>query len=249
MLQLATPSTRQIQLISWGYSIDDPSPARRRGRAAADRRGGHRDRARRPGVQPLDPNAPASLLTLGTSATGYTATAEAPPPRRGCSTRSHAGHQASVLDVRYQFMPDERPIVACPSSCGCGRRSPRPPSTCAAGSSGTSRPSVAALWDELIGRRRRPDRESLASPFSGASLAGVPFLTDIFGPDARILVEMAFGADLAAESRHLVMDRHHRPYVRQADGQQVSSVPMGRGDETSKSQPAGCAFQVDNTDR
>lgn len=114
MLQLATPSTRQIQVISWGYSIDvapggigtveliqTDVAATVTAHVAA-------------GVQPLDPNAPASLLTLGTSATGYTASAE------GTTTASRIFDARKVpvaagstdLSYSYQFMPDERPIVA-----------------------------------------------------------------------------------------------------------------------------------------
>jgi hypothetical protein len=114
MLQLATPATRQLQIISWGYTINTSSAgggiiellqtdvaATVTAHVAA-------------GVQPLDPNAPASLLTLGTAATGYTSSAE------GAITATRV---FDVVDVTadtgtpslihaYQFMPDERPIVA-----------------------------------------------------------------------------------------------------------------------------------------
>lgn len=115
MLQMATPSTRQIQLISWGYSVDGaPSTgvveliqtdvaATVTAHVAA-------------GVQPLDPNAPASLLTLGTSATGYTSTAEGSTTASrvlGAVTIVSSGSTAGrYLTYEYQFMPDERPIVA-----------------------------------------------------------------------------------------------------------------------------------------
>jgi hypothetical protein len=111
MLQIATPSTRQIQLISWGFSIDTDQggvvellqtdvAATVAAHVAA-------------GVQPLDPNAPVSLMTLGTSATGYTATAE------GTTTASRVfdaqqvqGGGVWLQPYAYQWMPDERPIVA-----------------------------------------------------------------------------------------------------------------------------------------
>ena len=74
MLQLSTPATREIQLLAWGYSIDaalagvvelmqTDVAATVTAHVAA-------------GIQPGDPNAPASLLTLGTANTGYTASAE-----------------------------------------------------------------------------------------------------------------------------------------------------------------------------
>lgn len=117
MLQIATPATRQLQLISWGFSIDAAPATTGVGvveliqtdvaatvtaHVAA-------------GVQPLDPNAPASLMTLGTSATGYTATVE------GSTTASRLFDATEIAGVSngawpisysYQWMPDERPIMA-----------------------------------------------------------------------------------------------------------------------------------------
>lgn len=74
----------------------------------------------------------------------------------------------------------------------------------------------------------------------------MPFCADVFGPDARIAVELAWGADLTADPATWSWT-DVTTYVRQADGQKISISPMGRGDETSKSQPAGCSFEVDNT--
>lgn len=67
-----------------------------------------------PHVQPLDPNAPASLLSLGASGTGYTATVE------GSTTAARVFDVVSLssatgespLTYSYQWMPDERPIIA-----------------------------------------------------------------------------------------------------------------------------------------
>jgi hypothetical protein len=117
MLQVATPSTRQLKVVSWGFSIDAAPATTGVGvveliqtdvaatvtaHVAA-------------GVQPLDPNAPASLMTLGTSATGYTATAEGTTAAsRLFDAQEIAGvsNGASPINYTYQFMPDERPIVA-----------------------------------------------------------------------------------------------------------------------------------------
>src|SRR6266498_3092533 len=76
LLQLATPADMQIRIVSWGFSADDPAnvdgvielletdvAATVTAHVAS-------------GLVKLDPNAPNSRLTLGTSATGYTATAE-----------------------------------------------------------------------------------------------------------------------------------------------------------------------------
>lgn len=117
MLQVATPATRECQLISWGYSLDAAPATTGTGivellqtdvaatvtaHVAA-------------GVQPLDPNAPASLMTLGTTATGYTSTNEGTP----AATRSFdtvliggISNGSDELKYNYQFMPDERPIIA-----------------------------------------------------------------------------------------------------------------------------------------
>jgi hypothetical protein len=78
MLQVATPTTRPITIVAWSISFDGSAAgtpiiceliqtdvaATVTAHVAS-------------GVQPFnDPNAPASLVTLGTAATGYTATAE-----------------------------------------------------------------------------------------------------------------------------------------------------------------------------
>jgi hypothetical protein len=78
LLQIATPSTRMIKVVEWGISFDGFAAA-----APIKVELVQTDVAATvtahvaAGVQPYDdPNAPASLVTLGTSATGYTATGE-----------------------------------------------------------------------------------------------------------------------------------------------------------------------------
>jgi hypothetical protein len=114
MLQIATPSTRQIQLIAWGFTLDvAPGGASIVELMQTDVAATVTAHAAA-GVQPLDPNAPASLMTLGTSATGYTATVE------GSTTASRTfdvklvplAAGATDLSYVYQWMPDERPVVA-----------------------------------------------------------------------------------------------------------------------------------------
>jgi len=110
MLQIATPSTRQIQLVEWGVSFDGSAAATPgiveliqtdvaatvTAHVAA-------------GVQPLDPNQPASLMTLGTSATGYTATAEGTIT----ATRTFdAQHIAPTNQYIYQWIDGKGPWVA-----------------------------------------------------------------------------------------------------------------------------------------
>jgi hypothetical protein len=79
MLQLATPSTRQIKILSWGWSSDDPPGADGVIELIQTDVAATVTAHVASGVQPVDPNETASLLTLGTSATGYTATAEGTP--------------------------------------------------------------------------------------------------------------------------------------------------------------------------
>lgn len=114
MLQLATPSTRQIQLISWGFSVDDPPGADAVIELLQTDVAATVTAHVAAGVQPLDPNAPASLLTLGTSATGYTGSAEGSTTAArvfdAVSLSSATGE--SPLTYVYQWMPDERPIIA-----------------------------------------------------------------------------------------------------------------------------------------
>lgn len=76
MLQIATPSTRDIQVVKWGVRFDSAPVAVVRcelvetGAVACTGLTAHVAA----GVQPYnDGNAPASLMTLGTGATGYTA--------------------------------------------------------------------------------------------------------------------------------------------------------------------------------
>ena len=79
LLQIATPSTRGIQLVEWGISFDGSAAATpikcellETGAVAATVTAHVAA-----GVQPFnDSGAPASLVTLGTTATGYTSSGE-----------------------------------------------------------------------------------------------------------------------------------------------------------------------------
>src|SRR5690242_17573720 len=76
MLQIATPSTRQIVVLAWGFTIDDPPGADAVIELIESDVAATVTAHVAAGVQPVNPGMPASLMTLGTSATGYTATAE-----------------------------------------------------------------------------------------------------------------------------------------------------------------------------
>lgn len=113
MLQVATPSTRWIQLISWGYSLDDPPGADAVVELLQTDVAATVTAHVAAGVQPVFPGQPASLVTLGVSATGYTATVEGTVAATRVfdakSLSSVSGE--SPLDYSYQWMPDERPVV------------------------------------------------------------------------------------------------------------------------------------------
>lgn len=116
MLQISTPATRQIQLISWGYSLDDPPGADAVIELLQTDVNATVTAHVAAGVQPLDPNAPASLLTLGTANTGYTSSAEgsitATRVFDAVSFSSVSAEAAAAMNYFYQWMPDERPIIA-----------------------------------------------------------------------------------------------------------------------------------------
>lgn len=76
LLQIATPSTRDLRVVAWGISFDG-SPAAIKTELIQTDVAATVTAHVASGVQPFtDPNAPASLVTLGTTATGYTATSE-----------------------------------------------------------------------------------------------------------------------------------------------------------------------------
>lgn len=116
MLQLAPPSTRQLQVISWGYSVSVTPPGVSTVELLQTDVGASAGTAHvAAGIQPTDPNAPASLLQLGTALTGYNFGTEGVTT----TTRVFDSQQLAVaagnddLVYSYQFMPDEeRPIIA-----------------------------------------------------------------------------------------------------------------------------------------
>lgn len=112
MLQIAPPAGRYLTVVSWGYTITAASvltsieliqtdvAATVTAHVAA-------------GVQPQDQAGPASPLTLGASATGYTASAEGTvAATRQFDVQDVAATNPTNLSYFYQFMPDERPSIA-----------------------------------------------------------------------------------------------------------------------------------------
>jgi hypothetical protein len=114
MLQLATPATRQIQVLEWGFTIDDTSGADGVVELLQTDVAATVTAHVAAGVPNLDPNGTASLLTLGTSATGYTATVEGSTTatRPFDAVALSATTSESPYTYTRTFMPDARPIIA-----------------------------------------------------------------------------------------------------------------------------------------
>lgn len=115
MLQIATPLTRQCQVLSWGYALDGvPTGGAGQIELIQTDVAATVTAHVASGVQQLDPNAPNSLMTLGASATGYTASAEGIPTATRTFDVQLVGPSAGDTDLNYDrdFMPDERPIIA-----------------------------------------------------------------------------------------------------------------------------------------
>lgn len=114
MLQISTPSTRQLQILSWGYALDGAPGTSGQIELIQTDVAATVTAHVASGVQPLDPNAPASLMTLGTGNTGYTATVEGTITATRTFDVQLIGTVAGDTDLNYDrdFMPDERAIVA-----------------------------------------------------------------------------------------------------------------------------------------
>lgn len=115
MLQVATPSTRQMTLIAWGFTIDDPPGADGVIELLQTDVAATVTAHVASGVQPVVPGMPASLMTLGTSATGYTATAEGTPTATRVfdvvSLSSVSAEAAPFLTYRHEFTDLTIPVV------------------------------------------------------------------------------------------------------------------------------------------
>lgn len=118
MLQLSPPSSTSLTLLSWGFSLDaapattgvgvmeliqtDVAASVGTAHVAAN-------------VVKLDPNSPASALQYGTAQTGFTfGTEGSTAASRLFDAQEIAGVSNGPGDLKYsyQWLPDERPIVA-----------------------------------------------------------------------------------------------------------------------------------------
>ncbi|MFC4609718.1 hypothetical protein ACFO9E_18135 [Streptomyces maoxianensis] len=109
MLQVATPATVMARVLAWGFSTseDEAGIVELLQTDVAATVTAHVAS----GVQPLDPGVPAALFTLGTSATGYTASAEGAITATRTFDVVAMNASSNGLTYSYQFMPDEQPVI------------------------------------------------------------------------------------------------------------------------------------------
>jgi hypothetical protein len=104
--------------------------------------------------------------------------------------------------------------------------------------------------------RGRPDPRKLRRYTTGtagfmANVGGVPLLDGVpafyaLYPNARLIVEFAWGADVSADpTTWNFVDVSND--VLQADGRRIDITPFGRSDGALRTQPAGCRFALQNT--
>lgn len=113
MLQIAPPSTRRVQVVSWGYTLSGLPGATGTIELLQTDVAATVTAHVASGIMTLDGGS-ASLVTLGTAATGYTASAEGTTTNAVVFDTDQIPITAGLEPVNYdyQFMPDERPIVA-----------------------------------------------------------------------------------------------------------------------------------------
>lgn len=113
LLQLAAPATRGFEVVEWGFSLDAASAAVGVMELIQTDVAATVTAHVAAGVMPLDANLPASLLTLGTSATGYTATVEGTTTAARLFDAKEVPVAAGLTDLSYskQFLPRYRPVV------------------------------------------------------------------------------------------------------------------------------------------
>lgn len=113
MLQIATPATRSITLIGWGFTLDVAPGAASIVELLQTDVAATVTAHGATGVQPQNAADPASLMTLGTSATGFTGTAEGSTTATRTFDVKLIPLTAGTTDLTYEkvFVPGARPVV------------------------------------------------------------------------------------------------------------------------------------------
>lgn len=114
MLQLAPPAGMNITVVSWGYTLSVTPGATGTIELIQTDVAATVTAHVTAGVYSLDPNKLGTQLTLGTAATGYTASAEGSTTATRLFDVDQIPNPAGEVPVNYdyQFVPDERPVVA-----------------------------------------------------------------------------------------------------------------------------------------
>lgn len=116
LLQISTPSTRQIKIIGWGYELDGPPGADGTVDLIESDTAATVTAHVAAGVQPQVPGMPPSLMTLGASNTGYNSSVEtAPTVTRTLANKrvgSVSAEAAPVLSYEWFWLPGFEPVVA-----------------------------------------------------------------------------------------------------------------------------------------
>ena len=118
MQQIATPSTRQIKIIEWGYSIDISPTTTGIGIVEllqTDVAATVTAYTTATGIVNLDPNGTTSLCVGGTTASGFTASGEGTvAATRSFDVQCIQGQTNGASQTNYNrtFLPGYQPIVA-----------------------------------------------------------------------------------------------------------------------------------------
>lgn len=116
MLQIAVPASRQFTVVSWGYSIDTPQGAAGTVELLETDVAATVTAHVAAGVQPQTPGLPASLATLGTTGTGYTASGEgAITATRVLNASKHnsgSSGASPLMKYEYDFPAIKAPVIA-----------------------------------------------------------------------------------------------------------------------------------------
>ena len=104
MLQGSTPATRKVVLLGWGFSLDAASAAVGEVELIETDVAATVTAHAASGVMPLDAGLPASLLTLGVSNTGFTATAEGSITAVRTFDVKQVPIAAGLTDLSYKWM-------------------------------------------------------------------------------------------------------------------------------------------------
>jgi hypothetical protein len=106
LLQIATPATEDMVVVAWGITFDGTAAAApiKCELVQTDVAATVTAHVAAGIINWSNPNDPASLVTLGTAATGFTASAEGTTTATGCSTSSRS-HRTAATPTSGRWTP------------------------------------------------------------------------------------------------------------------------------------------------